>query len=374
MNSKSSQPPIRLCVLGSTGTGKSALCNILSNCLSFPESSELHSCTYATTSNRYFDNVFGCEFEIIDTPGLGDSAGSKKDTENIANMVRFLKDKQKINAFCIVFNGQNPRFDDHLKGVLKIFEEIFGADFMKNSILIFTHWTFDKRTKLSRKLNHDGEIEKEEKFNVLFKNHFKMNKIRLPCAFLDCTYNHEEIKQASTDEELSEFSENILKIKDFAFSKRLDPFVCLDIKEVVAEKERFRMRQAQLENENRIKESKLLEEMKVRQKEAEAYEMQLRKKEEQNKQRMKEQQMEYEKQQRAQREELERQKAEALRQKEREYEMEKERLRKKNEEEENKKRAQAQSNFLQQLMFMQMLQGGQCYSSGRRHRGVYFLG
>ena len=49
------------------------------------------------------------EVELIDTPGIADTKG--RDTKHIAEMVAKIKEKKKVNAFLIVLNGQNTRFD-----------------------------------------------------------------------------------------------------------------------------------------------------------------------------------------------------------------------------------------------------------------------
>ena len=41
-------------------------------------------------------------------------------------MVSVLKEKKILNAIILCFNGENPRFDEHLKGLIKIFSDIFG--------------------------------------------------------------------------------------------------------------------------------------------------------------------------------------------------------------------------------------------------------
>jgi predicted GTPase len=43
------------------------------------------------------------EMVIIDTPGLGDPKGN--DTQNIADMIDYLRQAQFVNAFIVVFNG-----------------------------------------------------------------------------------------------------------------------------------------------------------------------------------------------------------------------------------------------------------------------------
>lgn len=51
-----------------------------------------------------------------------------------------LKRLKRINAFLIVFNGQNPRFDDYLLTMIKHFKLMFGEDYFKNTAFLFTRW------------------------------------------------------------------------------------------------------------------------------------------------------------------------------------------------------------------------------------------
>ncbi len=49
---------------------------------------------------------------MIDTPGVGDCEG--RDAQYIADIIDNLKEQGYMNGLLIVFNGQNPRFDEHL--------------------------------------------------------------------------------------------------------------------------------------------------------------------------------------------------------------------------------------------------------------------
>ena len=78
------------------------------------------------------------DVEFIDTPGLADTNG--RDTKHIAEMVAKIKEKKQVNAFLIVLNGQNTRFDQNIKNMLSLFKDIFGDSFIKNTCIVFTHW------------------------------------------------------------------------------------------------------------------------------------------------------------------------------------------------------------------------------------------
>jgi predicted GTPase len=105
----------------------------------FPASASATSLTFATTIKKIQWSNDKREAYLVDTPGLGDSEG--RDGEHIANMVAEIKKIGFINTFLIVFNGQNPRFDQHLKSMLSLFKEIFGPDFIHNTAFLFTRWS-----------------------------------------------------------------------------------------------------------------------------------------------------------------------------------------------------------------------------------------
>lgn len=52
----------------------------------------------------------------MDTPGHGDSGGN--DTRHIYDMVDILKQLSIANVFIIVFNGQQPRYDEPIQAML----------------------------------------------------------------------------------------------------------------------------------------------------------------------------------------------------------------------------------------------------------------
>ena len=79
-----------VCVLGGTGTGKSASCKTITGIKTndvFKPSSSLSSVTFETKGimANWFGDKTKEKIFVIDTPGFGDSDG--KDTLNIAKMV-----------------------------------------------------------------------------------------------------------------------------------------------------------------------------------------------------------------------------------------------------------------------------------------------
>jgi len=85
---------------------------------------------------------------VIDTPGIGDSEG--RDTDHIADMVTSLKQIGFVHCFLIVINSEDPRFNEQLQNTLKLFKCMFGDDFFKNSMICFSRFGQDKRSKRER--------------------------------------------------------------------------------------------------------------------------------------------------------------------------------------------------------------------------------
>ena len=64
-------------------------------------------------------------------------------------------------VFCIVWiggaviavNGQNPRLDGSLVGMIKVFEGMFGQDFWKQVVVLFTRMPMDEKAKKKREKN-----------------------------------------------------------------------------------------------------------------------------------------------------------------------------------------------------------------------------
>lgn len=241
---------IKICIIGSTGTGKSALCNTIcgdSNKEKYPESEEPTSKSFETTAINvtWWDKV-GDPFILIDTPGLGDTKG--RDSIHIADMSEKLKAELYITTFIIVFNGQCPRFDDHLKAMITLFSNMFSNQFLKNAILIFTRWSYDKKSIMKRKKTNESEEKKMEEFNKEFREKYHIN-FKIPCAFLDNTMNDKDILESSDDEEKESFFKELNKIRDFSEKMKSNPFPCKDIQTVLTEKDNLKNKLNEVEKE-----------------------------------------------------------------------------------------------------------------------------
>merc|ERR1719186_128963 len=148
----------------------------------------MESCTNKTTArvvNWRGNPEF--TFNLIDTPGLNDPEPGL-DSLNIAEMADELKKMQHINVFLVVFNGSNPRFDNSLIAMIRIFQGIFGKEFVdKNTVFEFTNWAHDKKSVRRR-----GEDKSEEHWASELNKKLKElvgAQGTVPAVFIDSLYD-----------------------------------------------------------------------------------------------------------------------------------------------------------------------------------------
>ena len=120
----------------------------------------MHSCNYEQQPLPVSASEQGCTkttiFEIViynynrdshmsltDTIGFDDP---KRETDAliILNLVIKLKTKCDFaNVFVIAVNGQDRRLDVSFIGIIKIFEDMFGAKFWSQAVIVLTHLPMD---------------------------------------------------------------------------------------------------------------------------------------------------------------------------------------------------------------------------------------
>jgi predicted GTPase len=72
---------------------------------------------------------------VVDNPGFGDSKG--RDTKHISDIVKKLRLIGYVHSFLIVMSPER-RFDQQLQATITLFSQMFGAEFFKNAMLVFT--------------------------------------------------------------------------------------------------------------------------------------------------------------------------------------------------------------------------------------------
>jgi len=211
-----------LVVIGSTGTGKSSICNVLAGRKHddkdyFPASGAMESCTNKTTAKRVnWRGNPALSFTLIDTPGLNDPEPGK-DSLNIAEMADELKKMQHINVFLIVFNGSNPRFDNSLIAMIRIFQNMFGREFVeKNTVFEFSNWAHDKKS-VRRRGTEKNESHWIAELNKRLRE-LVGSQGDVPAVFIDSLYDEED------DQEINKFEEEMDKLKKYLTT--FPPYSC----------------------------------------------------------------------------------------------------------------------------------------------------
>ena len=156
----------KILIIGSVGAGKSTLCNVMSgeepSSNKFPVSPEPDSRTAHThLSNVFFNKDCGKPVSIIDTEGFNAQSERFSDAKIISNIVVTLQKKcDFVNLFVIVINGAQVRFDGSIIGMMRVFESMFGEEFWKRAVIVFTYVSMDKVSRQKR-LRHYGRHDEE---------------------------------------------------------------------------------------------------------------------------------------------------------------------------------------------------------------------
>ena len=96
---------------------------------------------------------------MIDTIGF-DDPDNDTDANIISELVMKLKNKvDYVNLFIIAVNGQNPRLDSALVGMIKIFEGMFGQEFWNQAVIVFTRLSMDSKAVKKRSKNDEGKSD-----------------------------------------------------------------------------------------------------------------------------------------------------------------------------------------------------------------------
>ena len=211
-------PEVVLMVLGDTGSGKSSFLNRFledREGKSFKVSDSPLPVTDKASSESKLVN--GVKRTAIDTEGLADGQGIT--ATQIQNLALFLRKWEKgVHGVVIVVNGQNPRFGQTVKDVIKFAYDAFGTeDFLKYVCLVFTK-CFAKMPDEPNRNTLRGKYGPEvEKYLKEISGH--QANFTVPVYTVDCKdYEGEETKA------------NIFQLVGWALSKKT-PLSTSDFKE-----------------------------------------------------------------------------------------------------------------------------------------------
>jgi len=127
--------------LGMTGGGKSTFLNRLNgdesrygNQGGCQTSGNGNSCTQS--NGKLAVQIGQHRITGVDTPGFGDSFGRDRDHSN--RLCAYSKGCGGINAFVLVRNGAQPRFDQPFQNMLRQYHDMFGRKFFQRLIIVAT--------------------------------------------------------------------------------------------------------------------------------------------------------------------------------------------------------------------------------------------
>mmetsp|Transcript_28971 Transcript_28971/g.35765 ORF Transcript_28971/g.35765 Transcript_28971/m.35765 type:complete len:356 (+) Transcript_28971:197-1264(+) len=157
-----------IALIGVTGSGKSSTANTMLAGAHKRYFQVADSLTSVTRSVNFRDYEFqGVPFRIIDTPGFGDTNRPKGEIDKeIRDFSKF--SRHGISCFFLVL--PKGRVTEESEEILIRAKELFGDDFLKHAVLVFTHGLGNDKVGMKRNLlTRDILIEE---INKLEKNHF----------------------------------------------------------------------------------------------------------------------------------------------------------------------------------------------------------
>ena len=181
-------PEKAILVVGGTGKGKSTLINRMINhifgvkytdifryqLVQEKETSQTQSQTRDITKYTLL-NLKKFKLIIIDTPGIGDTAGKREDQRTIEKIRKLFTSGtiETISAICFVAKHNDARFDEHVSYVFQETSQLFGKDTKDNIFVMATccDATYDDENKMERA----PVLRLFKKAKIPFKEGFSFN-------------------------------------------------------------------------------------------------------------------------------------------------------------------------------------------------------
>ena len=129
---------------------------------------------------------------MIDTPGIGDTSGQGADCENFIGVANATREIGSIDAFLLIIKGDTTRVTPKLVEQLRFFEELFGEQFWKSTIIEVSFWAHSDRDIAKRNITQDGLDEK--KMALALNDKLRSNFIGIPpipVVFVDPVYRED---------------------------------------------------------------------------------------------------------------------------------------------------------------------------------------
>jgi len=161
-------------------------------------------------------------FTVIDTPGVGDTAGEIADCKHGVAISEAVKKLSLIDAFVLIFKGTQSRFTKPLQDQLSFYEEMFGQGFWKKTIIEISYWRSREDDKEERMEDrHTDEAKFSHDLNMQLKRRFGLTHA-IPVYFIDPMYTERRGKR--NPEEKENFKNETEKLWNFTQSG--DPYTC----------------------------------------------------------------------------------------------------------------------------------------------------
>jgi len=230
-------PSPRIVVLGAAGVGKSVFANSLFGRRSDYKPGDGKECFEGGLSIKggktkkacfekdfFLGNESYGKITVVDTPGFG--MGSLEEQESIETIVYELKRVEYVHTFAMLYKEDDTRSTEQRLAIFRLYRRIFGEAFLKNVIIVATHWRFSEGAEKNRKRKY-GDLSWLE----YQKNISKITGLKYADQLRAVYF---EPKDLMDDESLYHKSdENLLKF--FKMSKENEPFHCRDIEAVLSE-------------------------------------------------------------------------------------------------------------------------------------------
>ena len=145
---------------------------------------------------------------LIDTIGF-DHPAYDRDAVVIADLVTNLQNRvDYVNTFIIAVNGQCPRVDG---GMIRIFEEMFGPGFWKQTVIVFTRLPMDKLSvKRRNKVSGVSDEQLAKAYIQTVEDKFSFGK-GLDYLIMDACFDEEDDDEKRAFEEALERLWNKIK-------------------------------------------------------------------------------------------------------------------------------------------------------------------
>ncbi|CAE7812554.1 unnamed protein product [Symbiodinium sp. CCMP2456] len=169
----------RIVVIGGSGVGKSTFCGMLDGTLRKGEDKKWTSSFklgHSADSQTNIPDLRVCNWRghngdgklpivIMDTPGMEDTRGPAKDLEHMAKIAQWINSIEYIHLLVLLVDS-SVKITDSLRRVLEFFQERFGKDMWKHTMVAVNKWQYDERTMDMRE---DGDLPTCKQFEEEFR-------------------------------------------------------------------------------------------------------------------------------------------------------------------------------------------------------------